>query len=79
MSLFDLNFYFRTIRPYVSVVEVVIPCIPVMVPVAVMIIVVAVPVIVISVIGVPVVRTPGIPVIWTVTPVPGRAPGYVSR
>ena len=54
----------------VTVIEIVVIVIAMMVPHPVMRVIMIVHVIMISVVGVPVERTPGIPVMWVVTPMP---------
>ena len=54
----------------VIVIKIVVIVIAMMVPHTVMRVIMIVHVIMISVVGVPVKRTPGIPIMWIVTPVP---------
>jgi len=65
-------------RADVVVIMVMVMCVVVVVPMVIMLVVMRVPVGMISVIIVPVIRVPGIPVIRVVTPIPCRAPEYIS-
>jgi hypothetical protein len=62
----------------VVVIMVMVMAVVMVMPMVIMMVVMRVPVAMISVIVVPVIRLPGIPVYRVVTPVPCRAPEYIS-